>query len=1005
MQNAQNTEIQQRVMNLVNLYRTKVGKESEVAKEAKEDYERWEEVNSRFAEEDFANGESVSFGVYGTGSHTEIWTNHLMVNEQLIGHFYAKVAGEDADKKVLALLLPELYDTSVFSNEEELFIANHFQEMVNFIIQTPCNDLKYVYRYDDKDRALIPNEVLSLIKSRVNLPVGAVVFNPFAGFGQFASYFKDCHFYCEESYSAFDREWNDFCDKCHETTKEIHDKADVNMQWAWLKVALFANNLDAKIIDDSSVPSNYDALMAFIPILPDSSPELASGILENKQTTPNLISKIRNGYQNLPKGGNMILIVPNKALWNTEVESLFAKFWEELVRENAIVEIIQLPSVMSENMSEDCCIIIAKKDNCNEYTTMIDARFAERKGESVVKDEKSNAILDKNGKVISSIQLNGDTGLSWGKTDVPITLDIDAIEAMIRNEGKEVVTGLRKMAMIHHTDIKAELLFPQIYVIERPNKYECPRPLSDLCMPMTIRIADTERSISGNIPWVKSNNLSATYQGPLDTTQIDKIGESLETKEHISKDMNRWGIAPFSIDDYNSYVFRKCKYVDGKNDVVVFYPTNKGIGTALIKSGNSPIAIDNFLFVLQPNKGIDAESLLAIISMPIVWRQMLAYKKLGLNNHLDDILVPTDKRIIQDGKYRLLLEESASLIQRKKIETQKTEYINEVRMRKHDMGQYIFELINIEDLIRYYIENRETEKDYYKQIEGLLDNFRSSLGELSTLLDNLSKEEQFGEPELFNLDEYLSHLTNRHKADVFKINYYRNDLSIKRYNQKKYRDDSMEDAIVNAQIQDYEEDMAMEDAIVIAQIQDYEEDTTMEDAMVDIQIQDYEEDMDMENSIVQDQIQAHKDVFNDISITIDDKDKKDTPNDVLRRKYIIPSLFVAQNDIQRLISNIVDNAKKHGFTDPNRKDYEINVALSIDMDKNMFQIDFRNNGNPLPEGMNKMRYGLKGEKAGITAGTGLGGNYVKSFVKHYGGDYDVFMDNGWTVVRIYLPIK
>ena len=53
MQNAQNTEIQQRVMNLVNLYRTKVGKESEVAKEAKEDYERWEEVNSRFAEEDF----------------------------------------------------------------------------------------------------------------------------------------------------------------------------------------------------------------------------------------------------------------------------------------------------------------------------------------------------------------------------------------------------------------------------------------------------------------------------------------------------------------------------------------------------------------------------------------------------------------------------------------------------------------------------------------------------------------------------------------------------------------------------------------------------------------------------------------------------------------------------------------------------------------------------------------------------------------------------------------
>ena len=71
----------------------------------------------------------------------------------------------------------------------------------------------------------------------------------------------------------------------------------------------------------------------------------------------------------------------------------------------------------------------------------------------------------------------------------------------------------------------------------------------------------------------------------------------------------------------------------------------------------------------------------------------------------------------------------------------------------------------------------------------------------------------------------------------------------------------------------------------------------------------------------------------------------------------------------------------------------------------MFKIDFKNNGNPLPEGMNKMRYGIKGEKAGKTAGTGVGGSYVKKFVEHYGGDYDVFMEGDWTVIRIVLPIK
>ena len=177
--------------------------------------------------------------------------------------------------------------------------------------------------------------------------------------------------------------------------------------------------------------------------------------------------------------------------------------------------------------------------------------------------------------------------------------------------------------------------------------------------------------------------------------------------------------------------------------------------------------------------------------------------------------------------------------------------------------------------------------------------------------------------------------------------------------------------------------------------------------MLDAQIQAHEEDMALDDAMLDAQIQAHEDnqyVTDDISDMVD-LDMIESPMDISKRSYIIPSLYVAPNDMQRLVSNIVDNARKHGFTDHSRKDYEIKVSLSIDVEKNMFQIDFRNNGNPLPEGMNKMRYGIKGEKAGKTAGTGMGGSYVKSFVEHYGGDYDIFMADGWTVVRIYLPIK
>lgn len=120
------------------------------------------------------------------------------------------------------------------------------------------------------------------------------------------------------------------------------------------------------------------------------------------------------------------------------------------------------------------------------------------------------------------------------------------------------------------------------------------------------------------------------------------------------------------------------------------------------------------------------------------------------------------------------------------------------------------------------------------------------------------------------------------------------------------------------------------------------------------------------------------------------------------------NVYIAKNDLKRLCDNILFNAIKHGFTDPSRKDYIINIQLTVDQERDMFQIDFVNNGNPLPKGMDKLHYGLKGEKAGTTAGTGEGGYIVKSIIEHYGGDYDIFSETSsnesLTTVRIFLPI-
>jgi signal transduction histidine kinase len=113
---------------------------------------------------------------------------------------------------------------------------------------------------------------------------------------------------------------------------------------------------------------------------------------------------------------------------------------------------------------------------------------------------------------------------------------------------------------------------------------------------------------------------------------------------------------------------------------------------------------------------------------------------------------------------------------------------------------------------------------------------------------------------------------------------------------------------------------------------------------------------------------------------------------------------IAAIDFQRIVTNVIENARRHGFTDKARDDYYIGIELSYNSERGMYQIDFTNNGNPLPDGMTKSRFGIRGEKAGLTAGTGSGGYIVKSIVNHYGGDYDIFCKDGNTTVRILLPI-
>ncbi len=267
------------------------------------------------------------------------------------------------------------------------------------------------------------------------------------------------------------------------------------------------------------------------------------------------------------------------------------------------------------------------------------------------------------------------------------------------------------------------------------------------------------------------------------------------------------------------------------------------------------------------------------------------------------------------------------------IEQMKTDYINEIRSRKHDMMPHLRQVSSACKNLDIYMMRKDdmSEKEFMEGIKEEIVNQKRAIETLTTLLKVFSREEEFGTPEVINIDKFLGEFCRSGK------NYY-----------VQYEPDYMA--------------------------------------------------LDEYGFDVPDFLIGGNEGYEDVG------------------KYIENvNVFIAPDDLVRLCSNIINNAVVHGFTDPSRTDYYINIILTIDNERDMYEITFSNNGTPFPKGFDKLRYGIRGEKAGKTAGSGEGGHTVKSIVEHYGGDYDIFcgaMDfsgaefdnNVGTTVIIHLPI-
>lgn len=101
---------------------------------------------------------------------------------------------------------------------------------------------------------------------------------------------------------------------------------------------------------------------------------------------------------------------------------------------------------------------------------------------------------------------------------------------------------------------------------------------------------------------------------------------------------------------------------------------------------------------------------------------------------------------------------------------------------------------------------------------------------------------------------------------------------------------------------------------------------------------------------------------------------------------IEPLISISKNDFEEIYNNILENAINHGFVDKS-KSYIFRISIAyID---GFLEINFVNNGKPFPKGIAE-KFDVKGEKAGSTAGTGIGLWKVAEIAKHFNCNLEVF---------------
>jgi type I restriction enzyme M protein len=101
---------------------------------------------------------------------------------------------------------------------------------------------------------------------------------------------------------------------------------------------------------------------------------------------------------------------------------------------------------------------------------------------------------------------------------------------------------------------------------------------------------------------------------------------------------------------------------------------------------------------------------------------------------------------------------------------------------------------------------------------------------------------------------------------------------------------------------------------------------------------------------------------------------------------ITPIISIAKDDFMKIISNIISNAKNHGFKD--KKENNI-IRVTYKIVEEYINLELSNNGTPMPITYDTKKLTTRGEKTSDSLGTGIGGSDIKLLLDVYGGKLEL----------------